>query len=94
MKPNQTLYKKQEVYRITSPVGLPSVPRMPEPVRFQRVMQLVEEGAQLVEVLPREEYGEQHLPGAISLPLKELDADAVAGLSRDKAAIVYCWDSI
>jgi len=45
-------------------------------------------------VLPREEYEEQHLPGAISLPLKELDAVAVAGLSRDKAAIVYCWDSI
>ena len=67
---------------------------MPEPVRFQRVMQLVEEGAQLVEVLPREEYGEQHLPGAISIPLKELDADAVAGLNRGTPVVVYCWDSI
>ena len=37
-----------------------------------------------LEVLPREEYGEQHLPGAINIPLKELDADAVAGLDRDR----------
>jgi rhodanese-related sulfurtransferase len=67
---------------------------MPEPVRFDRVRQLVREGAQLVEVLPRQEYEEQHLPGAISIPLKELDADAVAGLNRDTPVIAYCWDSI
>ena len=63
-------------------------------VTAEQVRELVDGGGQLLEVLPREEYEEQHLPGAISLPLKELDAEAVAGLSRDKAAIVYCWDSI
>jgi rhodanese-related sulfurtransferase len=63
-------------------------------VTAEQVRELVDGGGQLLEVLPREEYEEQHLPGAISIPLKELDADAVAGLSRDKAAIVYCWDSI
>ena len=63
-------------------------------VTAEQVRELVDGGGQLLEVLPREEYEEQHLPGAISLPLKVLDADAVAGLSRDKAAIVYCWDSI
>jgi rhodanese-related sulfurtransferase len=63
-------------------------------VTAEQVRELVHDGAQLLEVLPHEEYEEQHLPGAISLPLKELDADAVTGLSRDKAAIVYCWDSI
>jgi rhodanese-related sulfurtransferase len=63
-------------------------------VTAEQVRELVDRGGQLLEVLPREEYEEQHLPGAISIPLKELDADAVAGLSRDKAAIVYCWDSI
>jgi rhodanese-related sulfurtransferase len=67
---------------------------MSEPVRFQRVRQLVDEGAQLVEVLPRDEYEEQHLPGAIGIPLKELDADAVAVLKRETPVIVYCWDSI
>jgi rhodanese-related sulfurtransferase len=63
-------------------------------VTAEQVRELVDGGGQLLEVLPHEEYEEQHLPGAISLPLKDLDADAVAGLSRDKAAIVYCWDSI
>ena len=67
---------------------------MPEAVTFERVRRLADEGAQLVEVLPRDEYREQHLPGAINIPLKELDADAVAGLDRTAPVIVYCWDSI
>jgi rhodanese-related sulfurtransferase len=67
---------------------------MTEPIGPRRVRQLVDEGAQLVEVLPRGEYEEQHLPGAINIPLKELDADAVAVLDSETAVIVYCWDSI
>jgi rhodanese-related sulfurtransferase len=67
---------------------------MTEPIGFQRVRQLVDEGAQLVEVLPRGEYEEQRLPGAINVPLKELDADAVAVLHSEAPVIVYCWDSI
>ena len=67
---------------------------MTEPIGFKRVRQLVGQGAQLVEVLPRGEYEEQHLPGAISIPLKELDAGTVAVLNSETAVIVYCWDSI
>jgi len=67
---------------------------MAEAISYDRVKQLVREGARLVEVLPRGEYEEQHLPGAINIPLKELDADAVAGLDRTTPVIVYCWDSI
>ena len=55
---------------------------MTEQIGFQRVRELVDEGAQLVEVLPHGEYEEQHLPGAINIPLKELDADAVAGAEQ------------
>ena len=66
----------------------------PETIAFHRVQELVADGAQLVEVLPRREYEEQHLPGAISIPLKELDPRTVAGLDRATAVIVYCWDSI
>jgi rhodanese-related sulfurtransferase len=51
-----------------------------------------EEGAQLVDVLPREEYEEEHLPGAINIPLKELDRETIARLNRDAAVIVYCHD--
>jgi rhodanese-related sulfurtransferase len=67
---------------------------MNEPVGVQRVRQLVDEGAQLVEVLPRGEYEDQHLPGAINIPLKELDAGTVAVLNSETPVIVYCWDSI
>jgi rhodanese-related sulfurtransferase len=51
-----------------------------------------EEGAQLVDVLPREEYEEEHLPGTINIPLKELDRETIARLDRDAPAIVYCHD--
>jgi rhodanese-related sulfurtransferase len=56
---------------------------------------LLDRGAQLVEVLPREEYEELHLPGALSLPLKELDVERVGGLlDRSRAVVVYCWDGL
>ena len=67
---------------------------MATPVTVDEVRQLMSAGAQLVEVLPRAEYEEQHLPGAIGLPLKELDADTASGLDRGRPVIVYCWDSI
>ena len=51
-----------------------------------------EEGAQLVDVLPREEYEEEHLPGAINIPLKELDREMIARLNREASVIVYCHD--
>jgi rhodanese-related sulfurtransferase len=57
------------------------------------VQRLVAEGAQLVEVLPAEEYGEDHLPGAINIPLRQLETEAVTALDRERAVIVYCWDS-
>ena len=57
------------------------------------VLRLVEEeGAQLVEVLPREEYEDEHLPGAINVPLKELDWESTAGLRKDAPVIAYCHD--
>jgi rhodanese-related sulfurtransferase len=49
-------------------------------------------GTQLVEVLPADEFREQHLPGAINIPLKQLDADTTAKLDRRNPVIVYCWD--
>ena len=57
-----------------------------------RVQELVREGAQLVEVLPNEEYEDEHLPGAINIPLKELNATTTAGLDRARPVIVYCYD--
>jgi rhodanese-related sulfurtransferase len=63
-----------------------------ERIDYQGLHRLLDEGAQLVEVLPAEEYAEEHLPGAINIPLKELDADSAAQLDKARPVIVYCWD--
>jgi rhodanese-related sulfurtransferase len=57
------------------------------------VRRLLAEGAQLVDVLPAQEYEQEHLPGAISIPLKQLDRESAARLNRDRPVIVYCWDT-
>jgi rhodanese-related sulfurtransferase len=61
-------------------------------IEHEELQRMLDQGAQLVEVLPAEEYGELHLPGAVNLPLKELDADSTAGLDRRNPVVVYCWD--
>ena len=53
---------------------------------------LEEENGQLVEVLPAEEYSEEHIVGVINIPLKELDRRAPRELDRDRPVIVYCND--
>jgi rhodanese-related sulfurtransferase len=55
---------------------------------------LIADGAQLVEALPEAEYEEGHLPGAISLPLKQLSAERAEILDRRRPVVVYCWDSL
>jgi len=66
----------------------------PASVTRDEVGRLVEAGAQLVEVLPRDEFDDEHLPGAISLPLKSLTAGTSAVLDRSRPVIVYCWDGL
>jgi rhodanese-related sulfurtransferase len=66
---------------------------MPTPIYREEVQRLLSEGAQLVEVLPRAEYEDEHLSGAISIPLKELDRDSALQLDRARPVIVYCYDS-
>jgi rhodanese-related sulfurtransferase len=65
---------------------------MPKPIDRDRVQQLLEQGAQLVEVLPEDEYAYEHLPGAINIPLKAIDTASVTALDRDRPVIAYCYD--
>jgi len=66
---------------------------MPTQIDRDEVRRLVAAGAQLVEVLKREEYEKEHLPGAINIPLKKLDSETAQVLDRSRPVIVYCWDS-
>lgn len=64
-----------------------------EQIDHQQVQQLLaEQDAQLVEVLPAAEYEDEHLPGAINIPLKELDRETTRRLDPAKPVVVYCYD--
>ena len=66
---------------------------MPTEIGREDVQQRVAEGAQLVEVLPKGEFDEQHLPGAIHIPLRKIDPSVRASLAPERPVVVYCWDS-
>ena len=53
------------------------------------LLSLIEAGATVLDVLPEREYLSGHIPGALNKPLRSLDQEAVAGLSRDKPVVVY-----
>jgi rhodanese-related sulfurtransferase len=71
------------------PPGLGMI--MPTGIGRDELPTLTGQGGQLVEVLPARDYEWAHLPGAISLPLKELDARS-AQLDQSRPVIVYCQD--
>jgi len=65
---------------------------MPRQLDREGAQRLLAEGAQIVDVLPPEDYQAQHLPGAINIPLKRLDRNTTARLDRNRPVIVYCAD--
>ena len=66
---------------------------MPTPIDRVELQRLTgQEQAQLVEVLPADGFDREHLPGAISIPLKTLDAESTVSLDRQRPVIVYCYD--
>lgn len=67
---------------------------MAESVDRTEVRRLSAAGAQLVEVLPRHEFDEEHLPGAISVPLGDFSEETLDALDPGRPVIVYCWDGL
>ena len=65
---------------------------MPTELHRDDVVRLLDSGAQLVEVLPQAEYDEEHIAGALNIPLKTLDAQTTARLDRTRPVIAYCHD--
>jgi phage shock protein E len=61
-------------------------------IELDELQRLMGTGAQIVETLPEPEYREAHLPGAINIPIKALDANTSAALDRARAVVVYCHD--
>jgi rhodanese-related sulfurtransferase len=65
---------------------------VPETIDHRQLLRLIDRGAQLLEVLPKREFEEEHLPGAINIPLKELTEQSAARLDRDRPVVAYCFD--
>jgi rhodanese-related sulfurtransferase len=63
-------------------------------VGAKEVERLAREGATIIDVLPPEEYEEEHIAGAVGIPLKTLDRSAVQDLDRSRPVVVYCWDAL
>ncbi len=66
---------------------------MPTTIGRDEVRRLVALGAQLVEVLPAEEYAQEHIAGAINIPLRRIDRRAPELLDRTRPVIAYCFDA-
>ncbi len=56
------------------------------------VQKMLGDGAQLVDVLSANDYEDEHIPGAINIPLKTLGRGTARQLEPDRAVIVYCHD--
>jgi rhodanese-related sulfurtransferase len=65
---------------------------VPKVIDRTEVQRLMAEGAQILEVLPEREFVEERLPGAINIPLKELNAETTSRLDRETPIVTYCWD--
>lgn len=66
---------------------------MPQQIDQEEARRLMAQGAQIIDVLPAREYGEDHLPGAVNLPLRRIEADARRVLDPGRPIVVYCADS-
>ncbi|MGH9934738.1 MAG: rhodanese-like domain-containing protein [Blastocatellia bacterium] len=58
------------------------------PEEFKRL--LAARQAVVIDVRPAEEYRQGHIPGAINLPMPQIEAGNYPGLPRDKRLISYC----
>lgn len=65
---------------------------MPTTIGRRSVQRLLARGATLIDVLPREEFENEHIAGAIHISLRELDRVSTEHLSKHDPVIVYCWD--
>jgi rhodanese-related sulfurtransferase len=49
------------------------------------------EGVVVLDVRSRDAYARGHVPGARSLPHREITAEATSGFSPDAVYVTYCW---
>jgi hypothetical protein len=53
---------------------------------------LIAGGITVVDVLPAKTFQQEHLPGALNVPLEAFEPSHVASLDKAAALLVYCFD--
>lgn len=65
-----------------------------ESIDRERVRRLVDDGAQVVEVLEETQFRRAHLPGALHMPAWEMTRERAGTLDRQRPIVVYCFDNL
>jgi rhodanese-related sulfurtransferase len=65
---------------------------MADRVDLDRMLDLVADGATLVDVLPAPLFDAVHLPGARNLPLATLTRSTLDQFDREHPIVLYCYD--
>jgi rhodanese-related sulfurtransferase len=63
-------------------------------IQHRELLQIVSDGAQIVDVLPTHEYAMTHIRGAIHIPVGRILRDAPTLLDRACPVVVYCRDCL
>ena len=63
-------------------------------VDHREVLAMLSAVAQIVDVLPAQEYNGGHIKGAVHIPLRRILTDAPTLLDRSRRIVVYCRDSL
>jgi len=57
---------------------------------FNTVENRIKSGALVVDVRTADEYGDEHFPKALNIPVGELEARAAELGAKDRAIVLYC----
>jgi rhodanese-related sulfurtransferase len=61
-------------------------------VDAKRARDLIASGVTVVDVLPASVFEQEHLPGAMNVPLESFDPEQLANLDRTAPVVIYCFD--
>jgi rhodanese-related sulfurtransferase len=65
---------------------------MAKRIDADRLIRLVDKGAALIDVLPANVFSQEHLPGAVNIPLATMRPEDLDDLDRARPTVVYCFD--
>ncbi len=57
-----------------------------------KARELLAAGVPVIDVLPASIYGQEHLPGAVNIPLETFEPSQLAPYDTGAPMLVYCFD--